>query len=99
LPDGKQKVRISSAFIQGILGLPELHSIDPVTGHSFEAMTFGGKLARRGSFDLSYLSDVVDVAFIRRHATSYALGAVPRASASQVWQQKHPILRNPSNFK
>lgn len=43
-----------------------------MTGHNYSLQSFEGKLARRGSFDLSYLSDVVDIAFIRRHATSYA---------------------------
>ena len=87
---------------QGILGIEELDETDDVTGYKYDSQSFEGKLARRGSFDLSYLSDVVDIAFIRRHATSYASSSSLRArSVKDISHASSPssLLRETSRMQ
>lgn len=55
-----------------------MDTVEPITGRKFSTSTFDDNLRRRGSFDMSYLADVMDAAFLRRHATSYLAPARTR---------------------
>ena len=47
---------------------------DPYTQRPFRDSSFSDHLRRRGSYDLSYLDQALDPAFLARHMANYTKG-------------------------
>lgn len=58
-------------YLQKRINAEAIHYQDPYTQRPYNESSFATNLRRRGSYDLSYLDQAMDPAFLARHMMSY----------------------------